>query len=132
MYLPHRRPNDVDLIIGPTLRAGTQAALAIASLAFDPKAGLSASAAFTDPQQLADGEQEIITTAYGTLHIIGRHLPGSCNRSAIVRRRCWFIVGRYPVAVCSLDDLLEIKKEANHGQDAADVEQLLSIYKPRH
>jgi hypothetical protein len=131
MYLPHRRPNDIDLIIGPTLRAGTRAALAIASLAFDPKAGLSASAAFTDPQQLADGGQEIITTAYGTLHIIGRHLPDSCSRSVIVRRRRWFMVGRYPVAVCSLGDLLEIKKAANHGQDAADVGQLLSIYRPR-
>jgi hypothetical protein len=131
MYLPHRHPDDIDLIIGPSPRAGMRAAVAIASLSFDPGAGVSASDTFTDPRQLADGQQVIIATAYGTLHVIGTHLPDGCDRSAIIQRRSWFVVGRYPVAVCRLDDLLEIKQAANHGKDAADVAELLSVYRPR-
>lgn len=131
MYLPDRHPDDVDLIIGSSPRAGMRAAVAIASLAFDPAARVSASDTFTDPQQLADGEQVIIATAYGTLHVIGTHLPDGCDRSAIIRRRSWFIVGRYPVAVCCLDDLLRVKQAANHGKDAADVAELLSVHRPR-
>lgn len=131
MYLPQRRPDDIDLIIGTSLRAGTRAAAAIASLTLDPEADVSASAVIADPQLLADGDQLVITTAYGTLHVLGAHLPDSCDRAAIIQRRRWFIQVRYPVAVCRLDDLLRIKQAAGHGRDAADVAQLLAAHQPR-
>ena len=131
MYLSHRKPDDIDLIIAPSAHAGTRAAVAIASLTLDKNAGVSISDAFADPLQLAGGEQIIIATGYGILHIIGTHLPAGCDRAAIIRRRRWFAVGRYPVAVCRLDDLVQIKRAANHGQDAADVAQLLTVHRSR-
>lgn len=128
MYLPGRRPGDLDLIIAPTLQAGERAEAALASLIADPKAGASASNVLTTAKLLAEGDQLVIPTAYGTLHILGAHLPAGCDRATIVRRRRWFVLGRYPLAACSLDDLIRIKTLASHRKDATDVAQLISAY----
>ena len=82
-------------------------------------------------QLLADGDQLVIPTVFGVLHVLGAHLPESCDRATIVPWRCWLIRGRYPVAVCSLENLIKIKRLANRRRDAADVAQLLSAY-PLH
>lgn len=129
MYLPRRRPDDIDLIIDPSPQAGERAHIAICSLALDTEARICPSTALTTPELLADGDQLVIPTAYGTLHILGAHLPAGCDRAAIVRGRRWFVQGRYPVAVCDLDDLLLIKQAANHKHDEADVAQLLAAYR---
>jgi hypothetical protein len=126
MYLPRRRADDIDLIIGTSLRAGEKAHLAIASLALDPQAAVQPPPSPTAPGFLAEGDQFVLRTAYGTLHLLGAHLPSGCDRAAIVRRRRWFIVRRHAVAVCGLDDLLRIKQAANHNRDAEDVAELLA------
>jgi hypothetical protein len=128
MYLPHRRPDDIDVVIAPSLRTGKRAAAAIASLALELPAGTSTPGLLPDPQSLADGEQLVLDTPHGTLHLLGAHLPSGCDRAAIIRRRRWLIMGRYPVAICRLDDLLSIKQAANHRHDAADVAELLAAY----
>jgi hypothetical protein len=126
MYLPRRHPDDIDLIIGTSLQAGEKAHLAIASLALDPRAAAQSPPSPTAPRFLAEGDQFTLRTAYGTLHLLGAHLPAECDRAAIVRRRRWFMVRKHAVAVCGLDDLLRIKQAANHNRDAEDVAELLA------
>lgn len=123
-YLPagRRRPADLDVVIAPTIVAGKRSADVIASLT------LSAGLEFGDyvaltmpPESLAAGEQLIFATKFGTLHLIGSHLPTGIDRTGLVRRRRWTLVGASPVAVCSFPDLLDIKRSTGRVCDEEDV-----------
>lgn len=128
MYLPQRHPDDLDIVIAPRRRDGARSLAALLSLVDDPDAEASPTTMQTTPKHLARGDQIVIPTKYGTVHILGDLLPAGCDRSAIVRRRRWFMRGGYRVAVCDLNDLLQIKQTARHKHDEADVTHLLSAY----
>lgn len=128
MYLPQRRPDDLDIVIAPSRRNGARTLAALWSLVDDPEIEAPLAAIQTTPKQLARGGQLVVPTKYGKIHLLGALLPTGCHRAAIVRRRRWFTRGEYRVAVCDLDDLLQIKQAARHKHDETDVARLLAAY----
>lgn len=132
-YLSERRADDLDIVIAATVGAARRAYKAIGSMAVSPRFGVNPYHVLGDAQLLADGDQIIVPTALGTLHIVGSHLPVGVQRDGVIDRKQWILVGSRLVAVCGLQDLIMIKTLARHGNDLEDVVALVgSLGKPGH
>jgi hypothetical protein len=80
----------------------------------------------TDPGQLAEGGNFRLETPLGDLDVMQwiPGVPGDLAYDHLVRGALTAPVHGIPVAVCSLRDLLEMKRIADRPQDRIDLERL--------
>jgi hypothetical protein len=81
-----------------------------------------------DPKQLAEGGNFVLSTTRGRLDIMQwvPGIPGDLAYDHLARNAIGTDVLGHPVLVCSLDDLLAMKREAGRPQDLEDVARLTS------
>jgi hypothetical protein len=118
-----RTLGDLDIVIKPAEEAGLRACMAISSL-ISGSLESGGSLPPLNPHQLADGDVVRVPTLLGTLHVVGAHLPDAIDRSHLVARRKWVLIGRSPLPVCSLEDLIAIKAQVGRPKDISDAAAL--------
>ena len=127
-----RATADIDLIIDLHPEEAAKAIRALSSYGFKPRAPVDASG-FADVGQRERWVEEKGMTVFSVVHsdnsglsvdLFARHqIPFEVlwSRSELMQ------LGDTAVRVCSIDDLIELKRLAGRQQDLADIEQLTRI-----
>lgn len=119
-----RGTKDVDVVIAPeTDNLKRVAEVAVEAGGRVQKGGALLGSAISIASALASGEQVAIETDLGRLDVV-QGLDGVPSYAELRSRASQAEILGVPVAVCSIDDLKEMKRAAGRTRDLADLEDL--------
>lgn len=126
-WLPNHQPADIDIVVAPGRRTRTTLPGALGDILARWPLEASTTQYFPPPDLLAAGREVTIATRSGLLQIVGVSLPAGCDRRAIVGRREWLRLGAMRVAICTLTDLISIKRGTGRSSDARHAQALQAL-----
>jgi len=126
-WVPEHEPADLDIVVAPGWLTRRALPAALGDILMSSSSDASPAPYVPPGGLLAAGREITLETNAGTLQIVGMSLPTGCDRRGIVRRREWLSLGGRRVAVCSLSDLIAIKRGTGRPSDARHAEALQAL-----